>query len=326
MLPGEPTDVPWVDDASLCEQFVVYMDMVDWLEAREERYGGIHRNVKRNVVSPHDPRTSAEIARGGMIGGDRMGHDAHAYAVPYSLEIVKFLGDEMPNHLTPELLAELERKYSGGNITTGIATPTTSPNDPRPHHEIARGMFDGHRMQPRESSEKAHNYAPAYAKELGEFKSEPSTLESRSRLTIVELGILRGIGLAIWCDLFPNARVIGLDVDLSHYLGNVRALEERGAFKNNKPDVFEFDELASPDANQRQIAFALGRSRIDIMIDDALHRESCIMKAMQEFMPFMAPRFLYFVEDNFRVHVPIKRAFPKLAVRTYEELTVVSHA
>ena len=47
---------------------------VPWLIGAEFRYGGIHRNVPRLRVSSLDPRSREELARGGMIGGDRMLH------------------------------------------------------------------------------------------------------------------------------------------------------------------------------------------------------------------------------------------------------------
>ena len=60
------------------------------------------------------------------------------------------------------------------------------------------------------------------------------------------------------------------------------------------------------------------------MIDDALHLGPCIMRAMKSFMPHMADDFLYFVEDNARVHKKIRKAYPGLDVRSYKYLTVVS--
>ena len=66
-------------------------------------------------------------------------------------------------------------------------------------------------------------------------------------LIIAEFGILKGTGLAIWCDLFPDARVIGLDIDLGHFEENRSTLERRGAFKQNKPELHEYDQLVPGD-------------------------------------------------------------------------------
>ena len=66
-----------------------------------------------------------------------------------------------------------------------------------------------------------HGYGPTYARYLQPFVGARN-------LTVAEFGILNGTGLAIWCDLFTDARVIGLDIDLSHFEGNRSALERRG--------------------------------------------------------------------------------------------------
>ena len=52
----------------------------------------------------------------------------------------------------------------------------------------------------------AHKYAEIYS----EFLPDNANI-------IIELGILKGTGLAIWCDLYKHAKIIGLDIDISHY-------------------------------------------------------------------------------------------------------------
>jgi hypothetical protein len=204
--------------------------LAEWLIGSEQKYGGMHQNVKRRTVSEFDPRSAAQIARGGMTGGDRMSH--HGYAPIYAQAIAERF---MPA-VTPEILRELETRFAGG-INLKLRPVKPSPLDAEPNPV---SVFDGHRMQA-EGNPRVHNYAPTYAENL------PDT---DSQIVIVELGILRGVGLAVWCDLFPNARVIGLDVDLSHFSENEANLRKRGAFQQNSPSVFEFDELA-PDAPER---------------------------------------------------------------------------
>ena len=55
-----------------------------------------------------------------------------------------------------------------------------------------------------------NGYAKDYSRYLKSFDCD-------RRLIVAEFGILRGNGLAIWCDLFPNARVLGFDIDTSHF-------------------------------------------------------------------------------------------------------------
>lgn len=186
----------------------------------EARFGGMHRNVKRGRVSPHDPRTRKQLAKGGMVGGDRMTH---------------------------------------------------------------------------------HGYAPAYARHL------PDLIEP---IVLVELGILRGLGLAIWCELLPpGSRVIGLEIDLAHFERNRPDLERRGAFARIQPEVYEFDELAeTADGRLDEI---LQGALIDVMIDDALHTTEAQLKALHDFMPAMAAPSVYFVEDNASAAEPLTAAMPE---------------
>lgn len=236
----------------------------------------------------------------------------HGYADVYAAAIASLGEDFMRRQFTAEMIAGLERQFSGGKIERGIKWPNVSPDDPREAAEIARGGHDGHRMQPREV--RGRNYAADYARELSTIDDE--------RMVLVELGILRGIGLAVWCDLFPNARIIGLDVDLSHFEEHREQLVRYGAFSKNTPEVYEYDELA--EGNAARLASILGAARITIAIDDALHIREPIIKAMTDLLPFMAPKFLYFVEDHRSVYKNIHRAFPHLEVRPFGELTVVN--
>jgi hypothetical protein len=100
--------------------------------------------------------------------------------------------------------------------------------------QLTRDCRGGDRMSPH-----YHNYGRCYAQFLKPFIAVPCA----PPLILVEVGIFRGSGLAIWCDLFPNARVIGLDIDLSNFEGRRKRLEAMGAFRNNAPELFAFDQL-----------------------------------------------------------------------------------
>jgi hypothetical protein len=104
--------------------------------------------------------------------------------------------------------------------------------------------------------------------------------------------------LAIWCDLFPNARVIGLDLDLSNFERNRPFLESKGGFAKNSPELFEFDQLDLPKA-RAILQNVLGGSKVDIAIDDGCHSIESIEITLSALLPHMAKSFVYFVEDNF---------------------------
>lgn len=205
----------------------------EWLIHREILYGGLQKKVRRNLVSPHDPRTPAELATSGMSGGDRMLH---------------------------------------------------------------------------------HGYAGTYSENLARFDRE-------RRLTIAEFGILRGNGLAIWCDLFPNSRVMGFDIDVAHFENNRKNLIDRGAFSANVPEIYRYDQY---ERSERLLASILAGATVDICMDDGCHTDEAILLTMESVMPHLSEKFVYIVEDNDRVHEKIERRYPKLSVESHGKLTVVT--
>jgi hypothetical protein len=104
--------------------------------------------------------------------------------------------------------------------------------------------------------------------------------------------------------VFPNARVIGLDIDLTYWNESVSGLKKLGAFEKHYPEVYAFDKLTAD--NGPRIAEILDGDKIDMLIDDALHSDVSITNAFKQFRPFLADRFICFIEDN-------RTATPKLA-------------
>lgn len=132
------------------------------------------------------------------------------------------------------------------------------------------------------------NYAPIYAAALKTLTREPKR--------IVEMGIFAGTGLAMWSVLFPEADIIGLDVDIDRYKKHLPILKEQGAFQAREPRVFEFDEL---DAGSWDLLYCIiEQGSVDLWIDDAIHRTDVILEAEKKARGFMAPRSVYLIEDN----------------------------
>lgn len=50
-----------------------------------------------------------------------------------------------------------------------------------------------------------HNYSKIYSAYLLKFLDK--------KINLVEIGILNGIGLSIWCDIFKDSNIYGLDID-----------------------------------------------------------------------------------------------------------------
>jgi hypothetical protein len=208
---------------------------------------------------------------------------------------------------TIEWLVGTEIKYGG--IETNVPRNKVSPKDPRTKEQLSRGgMVGGDRML-------HHGYAKKYSEYLLPY------VKKGTPLTVTEFGILKGTGLSIWCDLFQNARILGLDIDLEHMNSNMDNLKNLGAFKRNQPEIYEFDQFLD---NIEYLGTILKGDRIDICIDDGPHSVESILSTMKSVMPYLSDKFVYFIEDNKDVHKEIKSNYPDLVVDSEGELTVVS--
>lgn len=208
---------------------------------------------------------------------------------------------------TIEWLVGTEIKYGG--IKTHVPRNKVSPKDPRTKKQLScGGMVGGDRMLHSGYAKKYSEYLLTYVK-----KGKP--------VTVAEFGILMGTGLAIWCDLFQNGRILGLDIDLGHINGNMDNLKNLGAFKRNQPELYEFDQFLD---NTEYLGTILKGDRIDICIDDGFHSVESILSTMKSVLPYLSDNFVYFVEDNENVHKEIRSIYSALVVDNEGELTIVS--
>lgn len=175
-------------------------------------------------------------------------------------------------------LIDLEQKF-GGHVK-GIKR-IISRLDPRFNQKNIGTHEGGDRM-----NSCYHQYASTYEKSL-EYIKNPKV--------IVEVGILTGIGLAIWCEMFPDARIIGLDITLDHYNKNKQNLKSLGAFTKNNPELYVFDQYAD---NEELIQQILGCDTIDMIIDDGAHTEKSIVDTYDSFKIHLSDKFTYLIEDH----------------------------
>lgn len=222
---------------------------------------------------------------------------------PFERIYLKLRSDSAPG--SPEWLIETEIKY-GGKILGEFLSIQKSPYDSHGSDDLAVG---GDRML-------HHGYANSYARFL-----DPYVQNRSERIVICEVGILEGTGLAIWCDLFPNARCIGLDIDLSNVRRNMDNLRHFGAFGENSPELFEYDQFVYSAEFINQI---LNGERINIFVDDGHHSEQAIMTTLKSVAPYLSERFVYFVEDNLDIHEVIRQKYLEWDVHSDGELTVVT--
>ena len=202
----------------------------------------------------------------------------------------------------------IAREIKYGGFATHIPQRKVSPDDDRnPEPRVQGGLTGGDRML-------HHGYAPKYAEGLQPFFNF-------GPITLVEIGVLEGTGLAIWCDLFPDSRVIGLDLDLTHVEHNMQALKHKGAFRNNEPELYEFDQFAD---NTEKIKKILSGDTINICIDDGAHSDQAILTTVQSLYSSLDDSFVYFIEDNPMVHEKIVQQYPHLTTEANGSLTVLS--
>ena len=210
---------------------------------------------------------------------------------------------------TRSWLVERELRYGG--YATGIPRRSVSEFDSRDLQGLNPcGMTGGDRMSPRH-----HNYGRLYARYL------PPFLDKGTSVTLIEVGILEGTGLAIWSDLFPKGRIIGLDIDLSHFNSNLGRLIDLGAFKARNHEVHAFDGFVD---NTGFLADVLRGNTVDIAIDDASHANDSILTTFESVRPFLAENFLYVIEDNKRVHCELARKYPQFRIDSFGALTMVT--
>lgn len=213
----------------------------------------------------------------------------------------------MPSKGSADWLALCELKMGG--FQKNVKRNKVSDKDTRTPEQISiGGMTGGDRMI-------HHNYTKVYERYLSSF------INKIDNPRILECGVLKGTGLAVWSMLFPTAHLIGLDIDLDHIKSNLDFLKSKGAFKYNKLSLLNFDQFA-PDT--KELEDLLGPKKIDIIIDDGFHSEDTILNTLRALKPFFAENFVYFAEDNATVFSKIKKQFPEFTVDSFGQMTVIT--
>ncbi len=187
-----------------------------------------------------------------------------------------------------DYLIRVEEKYSN-------AVKAKKHVDRRIIDERGPGkMVGGNRMGP------PHNYAESYAPLIRKLQKEIPEEE----LTIVEVGVLHGTGLALWCELFPKATVIGLDVDLSYFGEAAPKLIDVGAFRFNRPQLLTFNQL-----DPKGLRTLLNKKKVHFYIDDALHTDTAISNCLVYMEQFLAEKAVCIIEDNWTVYPKLLEMF-----------------
>ena len=181
-------------------------------------------------------------------------------------------------------LVDLERRYapSVGRLP-GLFSPVEI-------ERLGDGNAGGDKMGP-----DRNGYADVYAE----------VLSGLSPSTVVELGVFQGVSLAMWCDLFPDAHVVGLDLDFGRFDEHLPFLTNQGAFSLSNPSLVKFDAYSDRPPTV---------DMIDLFVDDGPHTETAIRNAISLFGPLMSPDGVYVVEDFDGGDRLLAEAFPQARI------------
>ena len=139
---------------------------------------------------------------------------------------------------------------------------------------------------------------------------------------VLEIGILTGIGIAIWSDVFENASINGVDIDLTNFLKNKSNLLKKGAFKNNNVYVHEFDQYKP---NIDLITRITQKNTLDFIIDDGCHEELAIITTFTKLYPFLSDNFIYVIEDNYKAYKSLLKNFNNIRATNIEQITIITN-
>ncbi len=124
-----------------------------------------------------------------------------------------------------------------------------------------------------DKSTRYHGYLPVYAQALEHLREETFTL--------IEVGVFQGSSAQMWADYFPNARIVGVDV-------------------NPECRQYESDRITIRIGDQGNREF-LGSLVADVdplvVIDDGSHQWRHQIVTFEELFPAVAPGGVYICED-----------------------------
>ncbi|MDC1345446.1 hypothetical protein N8195_04620 [Candidatus Pelagibacter ubique] len=202
----------------------------------------------------------------------------------------------------------VEKKYGG--FVRDVKRNKVSDFDTRSELELKTGgMTGGDRMY-------FHDYGKIYSKYLLNLIKK----SRNKKITLVEVGILKGTGLAMWSEIFPNANIIGLDIDLDHTKNNIKNLKSLGAFKKSDPELYFFDQFKDSEDEIRKL---LNHRKIDVIIDDGFHSDETILNTFYAIKPFLSDNFTYFIEDSESAYKILQKLYCDFKFKKYGMLTVI---
>ena len=114
-----------------------------------------------------------------------------------------------------------------------------------------------------------HGYTHVYGRLFAPLRELP--------IAVLELGVAAGASLRMWADWFPRARIYGIDDRPPPDLGHERITVVAGDCRQPPPEL-------------RDLAF-------DLVVDDASHRSSATLLALDAWRFRVRPFGFYVIED-----------------------------
>lgn len=192
----------------------------------------------------------------------------------------------------PEYLQFLELKY-GGYVRDVSATINS--------HDVSR-ILEGNCTGGDRMNVFFHNYSEKYSQYLKPLR------HSKNVINILEVGILKGTGLAVWDEYFDKKQIYGFYYDLGNFEQNRGKYIELGAFQNGFPTPKFFDQFVD---NSETLIETFEKKELDVVIDDAYHSDESIINTFNELQPYLNEEFIYFIEDNGNAYKKLKIKYPQ---------------
>jgi cephalosporin hydroxylase len=131
---------------------------------------------------------------------------------------------------------------------------------------------------------------------------DPIRAEVRS---VLEIGVCDGASLPMWRDFFPNANVVGLDInpDTLKHAGERITVEIRD--QSNVADLVEVARTYGP---------------FDLVVDDGSHQWDHQITSLRSLLPHVKPGRYYILEDldtSYGTHVSIFRGIAAESAASY---------
>jgi hypothetical protein len=100
----------------------------------------------------------------------------------------------------------------------------------------------------------------------------------------IEIGIWNGNSLRMWADYFPNAQLIGADIEFSRIKSPMPRCSLRYADQSKKEDL----EIAFYD---------VAKGSVDLIVEDGMHTSRCQQSCFGFMFDYVKPGGRYIIED-----------------------------